>query len=112
METIDPCRLLVAMARLLDNGNVVYSQEGTPIRERELTLDQLRTQLKCNGAFSENIEKFVSTLQATGFAEIRQPKLVTPILRCLALSAHLFPASQDRGHDTRASTPVDHRDNP
>ncbi len=77
METIDPCRLLVAMARLRDDGKVVYSQEGTPIQNQELTLDQLRRQLKCNGAFSANIEKFVNALRATGFAEIRQPKLIT-----------------------------------
>jgi hypothetical protein len=34
-------------------------------------------QLSCNGAFSENVEKFVTTLLATGFAEIRQQKLMT-----------------------------------
>jgi len=42
-----------------------------------LRLDQLRLQLSCNGAFSDNVEKFVSTLLATGFAEIRQWKLMT-----------------------------------
>jgi hypothetical protein len=41
-----------------------------------LTVDQLQRQLRGNGAFSENVEKLVRTLQATGSAEIRQQKLV------------------------------------
>jgi hypothetical protein len=48
-----------------------------PDPNRPLTVDELRRQLARNGAFSENIEKFVSILLATGFAEIRQPKLRT-----------------------------------
>lgn len=69
--------ILSATARLRDDGMVIYSQENTPIQDRVLRLDQLRMQLSCNGAFSDNVEKFVSTLLATGFAEIRQQKLMT-----------------------------------
>jgi hypothetical protein len=75
--TINPVqRILVATARIRDDGMVIYSQEST-IQDRVLRLDQLRRQLSCNGAFSDNVEKFVSTLLATGFAEIRQQKLMT-----------------------------------
>jgi len=76
--TINPVpKILAARARLRDDGMVIYSQENTPIQDRVLRLDQLRLQLSCNGAFSDNVEKFVSTLLATGFAEIRQWKLMT-----------------------------------
>jgi hypothetical protein len=76
--TINPVqKILVATARLRDDGMVICSQENTPIQDRVLRLDQLRMQLSCNGAFSENVEKFVTTLLATGFAEIRQQKLMT-----------------------------------
>jgi hypothetical protein len=76
--TINPSqKILAATARLRDDGMVIYSQENTPIQDRVLRLDQLRMQLSCNGAFSDNVEKFVSTLLATGFAEILQQKLMT-----------------------------------
>jgi hypothetical protein len=76
--TINPAQsILTATARLRDDGMVIYSQENTPIQDRVLRLDQLRMQLSCNGAFSDNVEKFVSTLLATGLAEIRQQKLMT-----------------------------------
>jgi hypothetical protein len=67
-------RILVATARLRDDGKVVYSQEGMPDPNQPLTLDQLRRQLRSNGAFLENIEKFVSALRATCFAEIGRVK--------------------------------------
>jgi len=47
------------------------------MQDQILTLDQIQRQLRANGAFSENIEKFVGTLHATDLAEIRQRKLIT-----------------------------------
>ena len=77
--TINALRILVATARLGDDGKVSFSQAGTPNQDQPLTLtlDKLARQLRANGAFLENIEKFVGALLATGFAEIRQPKLRT-----------------------------------
>jgi hypothetical protein len=69
-------RILMAAAKLRHDGRATLSIEGTPLQDQILTVDQLQRQLRGNGAFSENIEKFVGTLQATGSAEIRQPKLM------------------------------------
>jgi len=55
---------------------VIYSEDGTRLQNRILRRDQLRMQLFCNGAYSENIETFVNSLLATGFAEISQRKLM------------------------------------
>jgi hypothetical protein len=82
--TIDALRILVATARLRDDGKVAFSQAGTQneVQPLTLTLDKLPRHLRANGAFSENIEMFVDDLIATGFAEIRQPKLrTTPFTR-------------------------------
>ncbi len=68
--------ILSARAWLRDDGMVIYSEEGTRLQNRILRRDQLRMQLFCNGAFSENIEKFVNCLLAAGFAEIYQRKLM------------------------------------
>jgi len=68
---------LVARAWLKDDAMAHYSEEGTPLQNRVLTLDQLRMQLSCGGAFRENIDAFVAALQSSGFAEIRQPKVMT-----------------------------------
>ena len=70
-------RILTATAKLRPDGKAVFSIEGTPMQDQILTLDQIQRQLRANGAFSENIEKFVGTLHATGLAEIRQRKLIT-----------------------------------
>jgi hypothetical protein len=73
-SAICPLRsMLVATAQRRPDGKAIYSEEGTPLQNRVLTVAQLRTQLSRNGAFSDNIEKFVRTLLADGFAEIRQP---------------------------------------
>lgn len=75
--TINPVQsILTATARLRSDGKALYSVEGTPLQNRVLTITQLRTQLSCNGAFSDNIDTFVRTLQTSGFAELRQPKLM------------------------------------
>ena len=58
-------------------GIAIYSVEGTPLQQRELTIDQLRIQLERNGAFRDNIDKFVNDLLAAKCAEIRQHKLIT-----------------------------------
>jgi len=69
-------RILIATAKLRRDGRAIFSIEGTPLQDQILTLDQLRRQLSGNGAFSENVKKFVGMLQTTGVAEIRQPKLM------------------------------------
>jgi hypothetical protein len=78
--TINARRVLAATARLGDDGTVIYSQEGTPIQDRVFRVDQLHKlemQLRCNGAFSEDVETFLGSLLTTGFAEIRRPKVMT-----------------------------------
>lgn len=72
--------ILVATARLRDDGMVIFSLERASIQDQPLRQDELhklRETLGCNGASSENIEKFVSSLLATGLAIIRQPILPT-----------------------------------
>jgi hypothetical protein len=75
----DPCRILEATARFRDDGLVIYSQEGlaTKLFFQPEQLHKLEMQLERNGAFPENIEKFLGSLLRTGLAEIRQPKLIT-----------------------------------
>lgn len=69
-----PARTITA--RLEADDRVLYSVEGTRVESR-IPMDQLRTQLFCNGASAENIERFVATLLASGFAELRQPKFTS-----------------------------------
>jgi hypothetical protein len=75
-----PQEVLSARAWLRDDGMVIYSVEGTRLQNRILRRDQLRMQLSCNGAFFDNVEKFVGSLLATGFAEIRQRKLMGKLI--------------------------------
>ena len=68
---------LVASARVRADGMVIYSEEGTPMQNQELLPYEVKTQLLCSGAFSENADKFVSDLETTGVAKIRQARLMT-----------------------------------
>jgi hypothetical protein len=74
---------LSATARRRDDGMVIYSQEGTPIQNRVLPLEQIPGYLSHNGAFSRNVEEFMSTLTTTDFAEIHQRKLWPNKFWCL-----------------------------
>jgi hypothetical protein len=75
--TTDAQKVFSAKARRRDDGMVIYSQEGTSIENRVLRMDQVPGYLSHNGAFPQNVERFMHALIATGCAEIQQPKLVS-----------------------------------
>jgi hypothetical protein len=66
-------RMLIATAKLGADGRVFYSEEGTPIQDTETTIEMLWLQLY-GKASRDNIERFVTTLHAAGYAEIREAK--------------------------------------
>jgi hypothetical protein len=65
---------LHATARV-ENDIVVYTQEPY-IKDRRLRPAEVERQLRANGAFKENIERFMQALQTTGIAQIYQRQAV------------------------------------
>jgi hypothetical protein len=67
-------RTLMASAKLRTNGMATYSEEGTPVQDRLVTMEMLRLQLY-RKLPSERTEGFVSELHSAGYAEIWEPRL-------------------------------------
>lgn len=82
--SVDACVLpaqctLKATARLGARGRVFYSEEGTPIRDAETTIEMLRLQLY-GKASRDKVETFINALKVSGSAEIREAKPMAQFL--------------------------------
>jgi hypothetical protein len=64
---------LVASAKMLENGNALYSEEGTSIQNQELSIEEIKAQLRNHDLGATRINQFVNDLRLHRFAAIREP---------------------------------------